>query len=146
MTRSSLFPTINCTNSTRVSFSSLEEWIDVGLRQYEFFPTSYPTLGLDPRIVLYLAYAAFINNRQSPLFVPLTSTMIHYPWILYFKASMNHNRMQLPPCLVSYKSWLPREAVRPEPLHHGLLTSSNTTDSNHGTSFVSHSLSRVPVR
>ena len=166
MTRSSALARMNCANTTRVSFSSLEEWSDVGLnnfpglrlRRFEVplvrvrvrcSASLLQVRGCTKLIVASIVRVyllSTINSQQSPLFLPLTSTMVHPPWISYFKDSTNHNKMQLPRRLMSYKSWLPQEAARPEPSHHGLLTYFNTTDSNRGTSFVSHSLSRVRAR
>lgn len=80
-----------------------------------------------------------INNTSS-------FTSNNDPWILFSKGSMNHSKMQSLRPLMSYKFSLRREAAKRRPSHPGLLTSFNTTDTDHGTSFVLHSLSRVRGR
>lgn len=72
-----------------------------------------------------------------------TNSEIHHPWILFSKDSMNHSKMQSLRPLMSCRSSLRREVAKQRPSPHALPTSFNTTDTSRGTSFVSHSLSRV---
>lgn len=71
---------------------------------------------------------------------------IHHPWILFSKDLMNHSKMQSLHPPTSYKSWPLQEVVKQRPSPRGLRTSFNIIDTTHGTSFVSHSLSRVRVK
>ena len=69
--------------------------------------------------------------------------MTHHPWISFSKVSINHSEMPSLQSTKFYKFWRLQVAEKRRPSHHALLTSCNTTNTNHGTSFVSPSPSRA---
>lgn len=113
---------------------------------FDVTPGLHGSLGCVFRARFDPTFASIIKNPHRVTKYNIqtqTSTMSHPPWILFFKDSMSHNKMLSLRCLMSCKSWLRLEAAKRKLSHHASHTSFNTTDTNHGTSFVSHSLSRV---